>query len=44
MAITMCTATLLTDPMAASSGDVQAAGEAALAAGFDGASVWTRWP
>jgi sugar phosphate isomerase/epimerase len=36
----MCTATLLVDPFGATDADVYAAGEAALLAGFGGASVW----
>jgi sugar phosphate isomerase/epimerase len=36
----MCPATLLVDPMNASEPEVRAAGEAAVAAGFDDASVW----
>ncbi len=36
----MCPGTLLTDPMNATDGQVRAAGEAALAAGFTEGSVW----
>ena len=40
--IAMCPATLLADPMSAGDGDVRAAAEAALAAGFTEASVWAH--
>jgi sugar phosphate isomerase/epimerase len=37
----MCTATLLTDPLNATEPEIRAAGEAAVAAGFSNASVWS---
>lgn len=37
----MCTATLLTDPLNATEPQIRAAGEAAVAAGFSDASVWS---
>jgi sugar phosphate isomerase/epimerase len=37
----MCTATLLTDPLNATEPQIRAAGEAAVAAGFNDASVWS---
>src|SRR5689334_7662180 len=40
MTIDICTATLLVDPMSASADEVQEAAEAALSAGYTGASVW----
>lgn len=41
MQVGMCTATLLADPMNATEPQIRAAGEAAVAAGFSDASVWT---
>src|SRR5882757_1212155 len=41
MALGICTATLMTDPLAATEDDVRAAGEALVAAGVSDASVWT---
>ena len=37
----MCTATLLTDPLNATEPEIRAAGEAAVAAGYSSASVWS---
>jgi sugar phosphate isomerase/epimerase len=41
MALGICTATLMTDPLAATEADIRAAGEALVAAGVSEASVWT---
>ncbi len=41
MALGICTATLMTDPLAATEAEIRAAGEGLLAAGVSQASVWT---
>lgn len=41
MALGICTATLMTDPLAATEAEIRAAGEALVAAGARDASVWT---